>query len=131
MTVSGFTDNSRNAWLRLTFAVLAAATFLSLPTRADEKKDIPENCFLFAYFYTTGESGLHLAWSRDGLSFEPLNGGASYLKPEVGESKLIRDPGLMRGPDGIFRLVWTTSWAGKTIGYAESKDLIHWSPQRA
>jgi hypothetical protein len=28
-------------------------------------------------------------------------------------------------------MVWTTSWGGKTIGYASSKDLINWSEQQA
>jgi len=60
-----------------------------------------------------------------------LNHGESCLTPRVGESKLMRDPCLYRGPDGTFHLVWTTSWAGRTIGYASSHDLIHWSEQRA
>jgi beta-xylosidase len=28
-------------------------------------------------------------------------------------------------------MVWTTSWKGKTVGYAHSQDLIHWSKQTA
>ncbi|RME90322.1 MAG: hypothetical protein D6766_13470 [Verrucomicrobia bacterium] len=42
----------------------------------------------------------------------------------------MRDPCLARGPDGVFHLVWTTSWRGKTIGHASSRDLIHWSEQQ-
>lgn len=92
---------------------------------------VPETAYLFSYFIGNGEDGLHLAWSGDGLKWEALNGGRSFLKPEVGESKLMRDPCLLRGPDGTFHMVWTTSWNGKTIGYANSKDLIAWSPQQA
>lgn len=91
----------------------------------------PEKAFLFSYFIGNGEDGLHLAWSRDGYHWERLNSGRSYLRPEVGESKLMRDPCLLRGPDGTFHLVWTTSWKGKTIGYAHSGDLVHWSAQKA
>jgi hypothetical protein len=87
--------------------------------------------YLFAYFVKNGEDGLHLAASADGTTFEALNEGRSYLTPLVGESKLMRDPCLLRGPDGTFHLVWTTAWEGKTIGYASSPDLIHWSEQRA
>jgi len=87
--------------------------------------------YLFAYFVKNGEDGLHLAASTDGYTFEALNGGRSYLTPQVGESKLMRDPCLLRGPDGTFHLVWTTAWEGKTIGYASSPDLIHWSEQKA
>jgi hypothetical protein len=88
-------------------------------------------CYLFTFFTGNGEDGLHLAWSGDGYKWEALNGGKSYLKPEVGESKLMRDPCLLRGPDGTFHLVWTTAWEGRTIGYASSKDLVTWSPQKA
>ncbi len=50
---------------------------------------------------------------------------------------LMRDPWLGQGPDGVWHMVWTWGWAAKDmggklkIGYSSSKDLIHWSPQRA
>lgn len=38
---------------------------------------------------------------------------------------------MVRTPDGTFHLVWTTSWKGDLgFGYANSKDLIHWSKQQ-
>jgi lysophospholipase L1-like esterase len=101
-------------------------------TREEVKgDDVPATAFLFSYFVNNGEDGLHLAWSRDGYEWGALNAGRSYLKPEVGESKLMRDPCLLRRPDGTFHMVWTTAWQGKTIGYSSSKDLITWTPQRA
>ena len=87
--------------------------------------------YLFSYFTGNGEDGLHLAWSTNGYHWEALKSGRSFLAPEVGESKLMRDPCLLLAPDQTFHMVWTTSWAGKTIGYASSKDLVHWSPQKA
>ena len=43
----------------------------------------------------------------------------------------MRDPSLVRGPDGTFHLVWTTGWQkDQGFGYAHSKDLVHWSEQR-
>jgi beta-xylosidase len=43
----------------------------------------------------------------------------------------MRDPSMLRGPDGTFHLVWTSSWRGdKGFGYASSRDLLHWSEQR-
>lgn len=93
---------------------------------------LPDTCYLFAYFYHDRQAdGLRLAWSRDGYAWEMLNGGESCLRPTVGEQKILRDPCLYRGPDGTYHLVWTTAWAGKTIGHASSKDLIHWSAQQA
>jgi len=94
-------------------------------------KDFPETCYLFAYFLVNGADGLHLAWSADGLNFERLGGGRSYLVPKVGESLILRDPALTRGPDGRFHLVWTCSWDGRSIGYASSPDLQTWGPQKA
>ena len=90
-----------------------------------------DNAYLFSYFVGNGEDGLHLASSRNGYKWEALNDGKSFLTPTVGESKLMRDPCLLRGPDGTFHMVWTTAWQGKTIGYASSKDLINWTPQQA
>lgn len=87
--------------------------------------------FVFAFFRNNGEDGLYLAESRNGLQWTPLNGDKPLLKPEVGESKLMRDPSITLGPDGFYRMVWTTSWQGRTIGYAKSRDLKTWSPQRA
>ncbi len=86
---------------------------------------------LFSYFIDNGEDGLHLCYSHDGLTWNNINSGKSLLKPEVGENNLMRDPCVIQSPDGVFHMVWTTSWEGKTIGYAHSKDLINWSKQKA
>jgi sucrose-6-phosphate hydrolase SacC (GH32 family) len=90
-----------------------------------------EKVYLFSYFIGNGEDGLHMAYSADGLQWEAVNDGASLLTPMVGENKLMRDPCITTGPDGTFHMVWTTSWTGKTIGYASSKDLVSWSEQKA
>ncbi len=86
---------------------------------------------LFTFFRNNGEDGLYLAASDDGLKWRVLNGNRPLLKPVVGENKLMRDPSIVRTPDGTYHMVWTTSWTGRTLGYASSKDLIHWSEQRA
>ena len=120
----------------LRMAVWGVGLFIlgaSFPLRAAEpaKPELPETCYLFAYFLHKEEGeGFRLAWSADGRDFKALNDGKSYLKPTAGENKLMRDPHLLRGPDGTFHLVWTTGWTGKTIGYASSKDLITWSEQK-
>jgi len=92
---------------------------------------VEDEALLFSFFRGNGEDGLYLAWSEDGLTWKVLNNNKPLLKPQVGESKLMRDPSITRGSDGTFHMVWTTAWQGKTIGYASSKDLIHWSEQRA
>lgn len=96
--------------------------------------------FLFSYFTRNGEDGLHLAWSKDGIAWSPLNGGRSLLTPAVigagrgwqewdNSAALMRDPSILQGPDGVFHLVWTISWNDHAIGVAHSRDLIHWSEQ--
>jgi hypothetical protein len=90
--------------------------------------------FVFTSFRGNGEDGLHLSWSSDGYHWTALNQDRSFLRPEIGSQPLMRDPCLVRGPEGTYHLVWTTSWTadkGKVIGYASSRDLLHWSSQRA
>lgn len=88
-----------------------------------------QNVYLFAYFKGNGEDGLHLAYSKDGYNWSALKGDSSFLTPTVSNDKLMRDPCIIRGGDGLFHMVWTVSWNDKGIGYASSKDLIHWSQQ--
>jgi hypothetical protein len=91
----------------------------------------PKEVYLFSYFMGNGEDGLHWARSDDGLNWSAVGGGKAFLAPTVGEMRLLRDPCVLRGPDGVFRMVWTTGWTGHTIGYASSADLVHWSAERA
>jgi len=98
---------------------------LFLEPKAQEKQDV----FLFSYFMGNGEDGLHLAYSYDGLKWEALKNNQSFLTPTAGKDKLMRDPCIIQGPDGKFRMVWTVSWNERGIGYAWSDDLVHWSEQ--
>jgi hypothetical protein len=84
--------------------------------------------WVFSYFTGNGEDGLHMAYSKDGLHWEALNGGKSLYDPKAGSSKLVRDPCIIQGPDGVFQMVWTTGWDGLDIGHSTSTDLIHWAP---
>lgn len=90
-----------------------------------------ETAYLFSYFINDSKDGLHLAYSYDGLNWLPLHGGRSYLTPAVGKDKLMRDPSICQSPDGTFHMVWTSSWTDRIIGYASSRDLVHWSEQQA
>ncbi len=100
---------------------------LLFPTFLTAQNDV----YLFSYFTKNGQDGLHFAYSYDGLKWDSLKNGQSFLTPSVGIDKLMRDPCIAQGEDGTFHLVWTSGWWDKTIGYASSKDLVHWSEQRA
>ncbi|MGQ7869685.1 glycoside hydrolase family 43 protein [Sunxiuqinia sp. sy24] len=86
--------------------------------------------YLFSYFQDNGQDGLHLAYSYDGYHWEALKNNQSFLKPQVADDKLMRDPCIIQGPDQKYHMVWTVSWKDKGIGYAWSEDLIHWSEQQ-
>src|SRR5215208_7681649 len=49
--------------------------------------------------------------------------------PVRAATRRVRDPSILRGPDGVFHLVWTVAWTDHGIGVAHSRDLIHWSEQ--
>ncbi|MFT4090403.1 MAG: family 43 glycosylhydrolase [Asticcacaulis sp.] len=89
------------------------------------------NGLLFTSFQGRGD-GLHLSASHDnGRTWEKLglDKGEIFLKPSLGGG-LMRDPHIVRGPDGIFHMVWTTGWKDQGIGYAASTDLVNWSEQK-
>lgn len=89
-----------------------------------------DSVYVFAYFKNNGQDGLHLAYSTDGFNWLALRNDSSFLQPMVSKDKLMRDPCIIRGADGLFHMVWTVSWNDRGIGYASSKDLIHWSKQQ-
>lgn len=91
---------------------------------------LPEDqVLLFSSFRNDGETGLHFAYSEDGLTWKGLRDNKSFLTPKVG-NKLMRDPCIIQGPDGRYHMVWTTGWWENNIGIAHSDDLIHWTEQK-
>jgi hypothetical protein len=122
--------------------IAAAVLALGACHRAAPARPAPEpDVFLFSYFTRNGADGLHLAYSDDGTTWRALNGGRSLLTPAVEGSgvgwqewntraALMRDPSVLRGPDGMFHMVWTIAWTDRGIGVAHSRDLIHWSGQQ-
>ena len=96
-------------------------------TQIHEKSE--KEMYLFSYFNGNGD-GLHLAYSSDGLKWEALRNDTVWLRPEIGKDKLMRDPSIVQDENGTFHMVWTSGWWDQGIGYASSKDLIHWSEQK-
>ncbi len=85
--------------------------------------------YMFTSFHEPATDGLRFLYSDDGYHWK--DAGKTFLKPAIGLQKVMRDPSIAQGPDGIFHLVWTSSWRGdKGFGYASSKDLVNWSEQR-
>lgn len=110
--------------------IVRKSIFASLMLAASWQLAVAKDVYLFSYFVGQYD-GLHLAYSYDGKQWTALNGNKSFLRPAVGKDRLMRDPSIVQGPDGMFHMVWTSSWYDRIIGYASSKDLIHWSEQNA
>ena len=81
--------------------------------------------YMFTSFHEPADEGLRYLYSEDGMHWDSIPG--VWLKPELGQHQLMRDPSMVRTPDGTFHLVWTTSWKGDLgFGYvASSLGLIH------
>ena len=129
-------------WTRLCRFLLAASLLSSLEVDAPAQmvKPLPGavapgkvpagSPWLFAGFKKNSEDGVYYAISLDGLHWKLVNGGKPVVPPtEKGE--LMRDPFVQRAPDGTFRMVWTWAWRSPMVlGYAESADLVTWTPHR-
>ncbi|TCM15440.1 hypothetical protein EDF56_110120 [Novosphingobium sp. PhB165] len=126
-----------------------------VPNLAAEKAlPVPSDRALTAYllvYFRDETHSLHIAVSRDGYTFTDVNGGKPVLKGRnIAEQKGIRDPHIMRGPDGAFYLSMTdlhiyaqreglreTEWErpkethgwgnNRSLIFMKSRDLIHWT----
>ncbi len=106
------------------------STRSSLPILRDNNEAQHDSVYIFCYFKGSSKDGLHLAYSKDGYTWQALKNDSSFLQPAVAKDLLMRDPNIIRGRDGLFHMVWTVSWNDRGIGYANSPDLVHWSKQR-
>lgn len=79
-------------------------------------------------YFRKGAEALHLAYSRDGLVWTPLNGNQPVLRATLGK-RSIRDPFIRRGRDGWFHLVSTDSWSSRNILHWRSRDLVRWEDE--
>lgn len=106
------------------FKLFIFIAVMAVITSCKSEKEV----YLFSTFREPADKGLYLAYSYDGYNWNDL--GGPWLKPEVGQQKVMRDPSVVTAPDGTFHMVWTSSWRGDLgFGYASSTDLINWSEE--
>jgi hypothetical protein len=85
--------------------------------------------YLFSSFHEPATTGLRMLYSYDGYKWKDFD--TVFLRPAIGQQKIMRDPSIAKGPDNTYHLVWTTEWnGGNGFGHASSKDLLHWSEQQ-
>jgi hypothetical protein len=128
--------------------LLSSTAFSKKKPKQLTEKDM--GAYLMVYF-KDDTHGLYFAISKDGYSFTDVNNAKPVIAGDtIAEQKGIRDPYIMRGPDGMFYLALTdlhiyaqklgyrtTEWErdGKAYGWGnnrglvllKSADLIHWS----
>lgn len=88
-----------------------------------------KSVYVSTSFHEPATEGLRFIYSNDGLKWDTIPG--TFLQPTVGKQRVMRDPSIAQTPDGVFHLVWTSSWKGDLgFGYSYSRDLIHWSEEK-
>ncbi|MCX5420768.1 AbfB domain-containing protein [Streptomyces sp. NBC_00078] len=124
---------------RLTVIVLAVCLlFTGQALTTPQRAAAADPGYLMVHF--TGDSAtgqmLYLAHSTDGLHWNDLNGGAPVLNSLIG-TKGVRDPALVRSPDGTkywiiatdlcIRCGSTYTDGSPSFVVWESTDLVTWS----
>jgi|GEM_PF-5747552 len=89
----------------------------------------PYVAYLVAYMTGKDEKHLYYAVAEKDFVFEPVNEGRPVLSASF-DDKLIRDPHVLRCPDGKFRMVATVSWKNRPFTLWESDDLVNWKNER-
>ena len=93
----------------------------------------PYQNYLFVYFPSNNNENLYYAISNDGYNFTPLNNGERVVAADtISLKRGVRDPHILRGPDGMFYMVNTDmrsaeGWSSnRGLVMMKSADLVHW-----
>lgn len=94
----------------------------------------PYSNYLFVYFPANNNENIYYAISNDGYNYTPMNNGKMVVAADtVSLKKGLRDPHILRAPDGWFYMVNTDmksaeGWSSnRGMVLMKSKDLIHWN----
>ena len=93
----------------------------------------PYSNYLFAYFPANNNENIYYALSNDGYNFTVMNNGNRVVAADtVSIKKGLRDPHVLRAPDGWFYMVNTDmksdeGWSSnRGMVLMKSRDLISW-----
>ena len=93
----------------------------------------PYSNYLFAYFPSNDNENIYYALSNDGYNFTAMNNGKRVVAADtVSIKKGLRDPHVLRAPDGWFYMVNTDmksseGWSSnRGMVLMKSRDLINW-----
>ena len=79
---------------------LAAISILLLASCGGNK-----DYYMFTSFHEPADEGLRYLYSEDGMHWDSIPG--VWLKPELGQHRLMRDPSMVRTPDGTYPVSYT------------------------
>ena len=118
----------------------ASITDVEAPYRTEKKQFAvsihgyePYSNYLFAYFPSNDNENIYYALSNDGYNFTAMNNGNRVIAADtVSIKKGLRDPHVLRAPNGWFYMVNTDmksaeGWASnRGMVLMRSRDLINW-----
>ena len=116
--------------------LLLLALGFTLGLTAQAKSERKYKGYLFAYFTGNGEGeeAIHFALSRDGFTYQALNGDRPILSSQaISQTGGVRDPHILRGRNGWFYMVVTdmrSAWgwdSNRAMVLLKSRNLIDWT----
>lgn len=121
---------------KIIFSILSLIALSKPAVAQTDSRPKDEVAYLFAYFTGNNveEEAVRFGVSLDGYHYYALNAN----KPVIDSKKIsstggVRDPHIMRGPDGVFRMVVTDMTSSKgwdsnrAMVLLKSPDLVNWT----
>ncbi len=130
-----FTLKNTLSRILITPLLLLSLLFFQSCTSGDEDF----SAYLFAWFTGNGpeQEQVHFAISPDGYNWMALNGNRPVIGADTISSRGgVRDPHILRGPDGEFYMVLTDlyvpddGWTNTGMVFLRSDDLITWTSSK-
>ncbi len=117
---------------------LILPVFILILSCGENKKTDDQNdnvAYLFTYFTGNGEGeeAIRYALSKDGYNYYALNNNEPIISSEeISNTGGVRDPHIIRGDDGSFRMVVTdlltqNGWNNTEMVLLKSNDLTDWT----
>ncbi len=120
------------------YLLLSVLSLLLFACENTENSDSDKNenvAYLFIYFTGNGEGeeAIRYALSKDGYNYYALNNNEPIISSdEISNTGGVRDPHILRGADGSFRMVVTdlltqNGWSNTEMVLLKSDSLTDWT----
>ena len=128
--------------IRFTFLTISISLVLVLFSSCNVTKHTvnQENYSAYLFVYFTGnaktDEAIRFALSNDGYNFYALNNNKAVIASEdISTTGGVRDPHILRGPDGVFYMTVTdlqtaNGWENQAMVLLKSNDLVNWTASK-